>query len=137
MLERFSATLDPDLLKKLDGYLDRHGYQNRSEAVRDLTREARVKDEWNLGKEEVMGVISLVYDHHQPGLLARMTRIQHDSEALIITTSHIHMDHDNCPEIIIARGTPARVRALSDKLTTLRGVKSGSLSATTTGRRIK
>lgn len=136
MVERFSATIEAGLLARFDQFLGRHGYENRSEAVRDLIRKALVTDEWQSGKADVMGVITLVYDHHQPNLLNRITEIQHDSQASIISTTHVHMDHHNCLEIIIVKGKPARVRGLADSLTTLKGVKNGSLSAATTGRRL-
>ena len=134
MVERFSATLDAGLLQLFDRFMDRHGYENRSEAVRDLIRKALVDDEWQGGKAPVMGVITLVYDHHQRNLLNRMTQIQHDSQASIISTTHVHMDHHNCLEIIIVKGTPSKIRVLADHLTTLKGVKSGHLSAATTGK---
>ena len=134
MVERFSATLDAGLLEKFDRFLDRHGYGNRSEAVRDLIRRALVEDEWQGGKAPVMGVITLVYDHHQRNLLNRMTQIQHDSQASIISTTHVHMDHHNCLEITIVQDRPSKIRTLADRLTTLKGVKSGSLSAATTGK---
>jgi len=134
MVERFSATLDAGLLEKFDRFLDRHRYGNRSEAVRDLIRRALVEDEWQGGKAPVMGVITLVYDHHQRNLLNRMTQIQHDSQASIISSTHVHMDHHNCLEIVIVKGTPSRIRVLADRLITLKGVKSGHLSAATTGK---
>ena len=136
MLERFSATVDDSLLAAFDQFLAARGYQNRSEAVRDLIRKALVDDEWTAGREDVMGVISLVYDHHQRNLLNRITEIQHDARASVISATHVHMDHHNCLEIIIVKGKPRAVRALSDSLTSLRGVKSGSLSAATTGARL-
>ena len=134
MVERFSATLDAGLLEKFDAFMERHGYENRSEAVRDLIRHALVEDEWQGGKTPVMGVITLVYDHHQRNLLNRMTQIQHDSQATIISSTHVHMDHHNCLEIIIVKGAPSKIRTLSDRLMTLKGVKSGHLSAATTGK---
>lgn len=136
MLERFSASVPADLLARFDRFCSRRDYGNRSEALRDLIRKALVTDEWEAGKEDVMGVISLVYDHHQPNLLERMTDLQHDAETLIISTTHIHMDHHNCLEIIVARGKAAKVRALANSLASLRGVKNGNLSATTTGRKL-
>jgi CopG family transcriptional regulator, nickel-responsive regulator len=137
MLERFSATLDAGLLAQFDRFLSRHGYKTRSEAVRDLIRKTLVADEWQDGKADVMGVISLVYDHHQPSLLNRITQIQHDCRASIISATHVHMDHHNCLEIIIVKGRPSQVRGLADSLMTMRGVKNGSLSAATTGKRLR
>jgi CopG family transcriptional regulator, nickel-responsive regulator len=134
MVERFSATLEAGLLERFDVFLGRHGYENRSEAVRDLIRKALVAEEWQSGKAPVMGVITLVYDHHQRNLLSRMAQIQHDSQTSIISTTHVHMDHHNCLEIIIVKDRPSKIRTLADRLTTLKGVKSGNLSAATTGK---
>jgi CopG family nickel-responsive transcriptional regulator len=104
--------------------------------VRDLIRKSLVTGEWQTGNRDVMGVITLVYDHHLPNLLNRITRIQHDSPTSVITTTHVHMDDDNCLEIIIVRGKPGQVQALADRLMALRGVKNGSLTAATTGRHL-
>jgi len=136
MLERFSAALDADLLTRFDRFVLRRGYGNRSEAIRDLIRKALVDDEWQAGTEDVMGVITLVYDHHRPNLLNRLTELQHEARAAVISTTHVHMDHHNCLEIVIVRGRAGDVRALSDQLLALRGVKSGGLSTTTTGKRL-
>ncbi|MFB3907748.1 MAG: nickel-responsive transcriptional regulator NikR [Candidatus Eisenbacteria bacterium] len=134
MVERFSATLDAGLLDRFDRFLEVHGYENRSEGVRDLIRRALVADEWQGGKADVMGVITMVYDHHQPNLLNRITQIQHDCQASIVSTTHVHMDHHNCLEIVIVKGKASKVRDLADRLTTLKGVKSGNLSPATTGK---
>jgi len=135
MLERFSISLEQDLLKKFDRHLRSHKYGTRSEAIRDLIRKSLVKEEWD-ADEEVVGVISLVYDHHQRRLQDRITDAQHDYHHRVISTTHIHLDHDNCLEVIIARGNAGRVKELSERLTALRGVKNGSLSAASTGRHI-
>lgn len=136
MVERFSASLEADLLARFDRFIARRGYGNRSEALRDLIRKALVADEWQGGDDEVVGVVTLVYDHHRPNLLNRIIRIQHESRAAVISSAHVHLDHHNCLETIIVRGRPAQVRALADSLTALKGVKNGSLSAATTGRRL-
>ena len=136
MIRRFSTSLETELLESFDRFIGRHSYENRSEAVRDLIRKALVTDEWQDGKADVMGVISLVYDHHRRNLLNRMTQVQHDCRASIISTTHVHMDHHNCLEIIIVRGKPAQVRALADRLMALRGVKNGSLNTASTGKRL-
>lgn len=137
MLERFSATVDQGLLANFDRLLSRRGYSNRSEAVRDLIRQALVSEEWGDERGEVMATISLVYDHHQRNLLNRIAEIQHEARAAVISASHVHIDHHNCLEVIIARGRPANLRALADRLIALRGVKSGSLTAATTGKRLR
>jgi len=137
MIERFSTSLEEGLLKRFDRFIGRHGYENRSEAVRDLIRKALVADEWESGKEDVMGVVSIVYDHHRPNLLNKITQLQHDSETLIISATHVHMDHHNCLEMIIVKGKPRQVRRLADSLITLRGVKDGNLSVASTGKRLE
>jgi len=134
MVERFSATLEAGLLERFERFLKRRGYGNRSEAVRDLIRRALVEDEWQADKGPVMGVITLVYDHHHRNLLNHLTRIQHDYQTAIVSATHVHMDHHNCLEIIIVKDRPSRIRSLADRLTTLKGVKSGQLTAATTGR---
>ena len=133
MLKRFSVSLDNDLLTKFDAHLSQRGYGNRSEAIRDLIRRAFVHDEWEADKE-VIGVITLVYDHHQRQLQDKITEVQHDYHHHITSTTHVHMDHHNCLEVIIVRGRAVEVRALAEKLQSLRGVKDCQLSASSTGK---
>lgn len=132
MLERFSVSLDDKLLGQFDRYIADHQYGNRSEAVRDLIRKAQVHEEWKADKE-VVGVISLVYDHHQRQLQDRLTEIQHAFHHDVVSTTHIHLNHDDCLEVIIVRGKASRVRGLSDQLIALRGVKDGALNMSSTG----
>ena len=135
MIERFSISLEQNLLRKFDHHLRAHKYRTRSEGIRDLIRKTLVKEEWD-ADDEVVGVISLVYDHHQRQLQDRITEVQHDFHRMVISTTHIHLDHDNCLEVIIARGNAGRVKEVAERLTALRGVKNGSLSAASTGRHI-
>ena len=131
MTERFSISLEEDLLARFETYLTEHGYRNRSEAIRDLIRKALIADEWDAGKE-VVGVLTLVYDHHQRQLQDRITDIQHDFHELVISTTHIHLDHHNCLEVGILKGAAGNVRNMADQLIALRGVKSGDLTTTGT-----
>ena len=124
--------MDEQLLDDFDLYIGEHGYENRSEAIRDLIRGSFVKDEW-AGDKDVMGVISLVYDHHQSQLQEKVTELQHDFHDQIVSTTHVHMDHHNCLEVIIVRGKGANVRILADTLTSLRGVRNGHLAMSSTG----
>jgi CopG family nickel-responsive transcriptional regulator len=110
-------------------------FSNRSEAIRDLIRENLVKREWVEGKE-VAGAITLVFNHHRRELMNTLTDIQHDFHQLIISSQHIHLDHDNCLEIIVVRGKPRDARELADKLRATKGVKYGSLSIATTGKEL-
>jgi CopG family transcriptional regulator, nickel-responsive regulator len=94
MLRRFSISLEESLLEVVDSYIESHKYDNLSESIRDLIRKAFIKNEWKEDKK-IIGVISLVYDHHQRQLQERLTEIQHDYHHHIVSTTHIHMDHDN------------------------------------------
>ncbi len=125
--------MDEELLARFDADIVRRGYANRSEAIRDLIRERLVREEWRAG-EEVVGVITLVYDHHVRNLEARITDIQHDHHHRVISTMHIHLDRDNCLEIIAVRGKGAEIAELAAKLIGLKGVRHGRLTATTTGK---
>ena len=132
---RFGVSLEKELLEKFDKLIKGKKYSNRSEAIRDLIRENLVKREWIEGKE-VAGAITLVFNHHKRELLNTLTDIQHDFHTLIISSQHIHLDHDNCLEIIVVRGKPKEVRELADKLRATKGVKYGSLSIATTGKEL-
>ena len=132
---RFGVSLEKELLEKFDILIKEKKYPNRSEAIRDLIRENLVKREWVEGKE-VAGAITLVFDHHKRDLVNNLTDIQHDFHTLIISSQHIHLDHDNCLEIIVVRGKPTEVRELADKLKAAKGVKYGSLSIATTGKEL-
>ncbi len=133
---RFGISLEKDLLDKFDQLIRNRNYSNRSEAFRDLIRHELVKKEWQEGYE-VAGAVNLIYDHHKRELLNKITEIQHQFQKLIISTQHIHLDHNNCLEIIAVRGNPKEVQKLSDTLTSVKGVKHGTLSMSTTGKNIK
>ena len=120
MLRRFSISLEDNLLETFDGYIQSHKYNNRSEAIRDLIRKSFVKKEWE-ADHMVMGVITLVYDHHQHQLQEKVTELQHDYHHHIVSTTHVHMDHHNCLEVIIVRGNALEVQELADSLISLRG----------------
>ncbi len=132
MLQRFSISLEESLLEIFDAYIKSHKYTNRSEAIRDLIRKAFIKNEWEKD-HKVMGVIVLVYDHHQCQLQERLTEIQHDYHHHIISTTHVHMDHHNCLEVIIVQGNALEVQELADKLISIRGVRDGNLAMSSTG----
>jgi CopG family nickel-responsive transcriptional regulator len=132
MLKRFSISLEEDLLDKFDGYIAQRSYENRSEAIRDLIRNSFIHQDWE-EDNEVIGVISLVYDHHKHQIQEKITDLQHDFYAQIIATTHVHVDHDNCLEVIIIRGKAKNVNNLADALRALRGVKHGNLSMSSTG----
>ena len=129
-LVRFGVSLEEDLLKHFDKHIKQKEYQNRSQAIRDLIREEFVKKQWSRS-EEVAGVITLVYDHHKRELLNRLTDIQHQFHQLIISSQHVHLDHDNCLETIVARGRSRELEKLADRIKSAKGVKYGTLTMTT------
>jgi CopG family nickel-responsive transcriptional regulator len=133
MLKRFSISLEESLLEIFDEHIQAHSYNNRSEAIRDLIRKAFVKKEWQADKQ-VMGVISLVYDHHRPNLQEKITVVQHDYHHHIVSTTHVHMDHDNCLEVIVVKGKAKDVQDLANKLIALKGVRDGHLAMSSTGK---
>ncbi|XOF33035.1 MAG: nickel-responsive transcriptional regulator NikR [Candidatus Electrothrix sp. YB6] len=132
MLKRFSVSLEEHLLAKFDDYITQHGYSNRSEAIRDLIRKRLVNEEWQQDSE-VVGVVTLVYDHHQAQLQERITELQHKYYRLITSTTHVHMDHHNCLEVTIVKGNAFLVQELAEKMMALRGVKNGNLTMSSTG----
>lgn len=135
-LFRFGVSLEKDLLDKFDKIIKAENYSNRSEAFRDLIREKLVKTEWQRGGN-VAGAITLVYDHHKRDLLNVLTDIQHDFHNLIISGQHIHLDHNNCLEIIVVKGKPEGIRDLANRLKSAKGVKHSQLSMTSTGEKLK
>ena len=134
-LVRFGVSLDDELLRKFDDYISQKSYTNRSEALRDLIREELVQKEWDAG-DDVAGAITLIYDHHRRTLLNKIISLQHDFQEVIISTQHVHLDHDNCLEIIAVRGRPQQVRRLAETLRSVKGIKHGTLSMSSTGKEI-
>ena len=134
-LVRFSISLEEVLLQKFDLHINEQKYKNRSEAIRDLIRAKLVKKEW-AENEKVAGTITLVYSHHKRGLVQKLTTLQHDYHHMIISTQHIHLDHDNCMEVIIAHGKARSLEQLSDKLKTVKGTKYGNLAMATYGKEL-
>lgn len=133
MLKRFTVSMDEKLLDDFDSFITKREYVNRSEAIRDLIRSAFVELEWQDDKN-VIGVISLVYDHHQPKLQEKITEIQHDYHHQIVSATHVHMDHHNCLEVIVIKGQAVIVVELSNRLRSLRGVRNCKLAMSTTGK---
>lgn len=133
---RFGVSLDLDLLTRFDELCEEKSYQTRSEAIRDLIRGALVQKQWEDDDLETIGVLSLVYDHHQSDLSQKLTEIQHQALDDIVTSMHIHLDHHNCLEVLILRGTGKSIKETSQKLTSTKGVKHGRLNLTTTGQDI-
>ncbi|MBU0711408.1 nickel-responsive transcriptional regulator NikR [bacterium] len=134
-LKRFGISLPAGLLNRFDREITEKGYQNRSEAFRDLIRQYLVKRDLDKN-EEIVGVLSLVYDHHVPSLSNHLNDLQHNYHEHILSNTHIHLDHQNCLEVIILKGRYSDVKRLSDRIIGTRGVKHGDLSFTSTGKNL-
>lgn len=135
-LFRFGISLEKDLLDKFDRLIRKRNYTNRSEAFRDLIRHELVKEQWQEGRE-IAGAITFIFNHHKRELLNNITDIQHDFQKIIISTQHIHLDHDNCLEIVAVRGAPKEAQKLTDTLKSTKGVKHGTLNMSSTGKEIE
>jgi len=136
-LSRIGVAIDTDLLDKFDGLIAQRGYTNRSEAFRDLIRDELVRKDAESPDSQVIGTVTLVYDHHVRLLQAKLTDIQHDHHQSILSTLHVHLDHDNCLEVLVVKGRSAEVRKVAEALVSTKGVKHGRLVITTTGAAFK
>jgi CopG family nickel-responsive transcriptional regulator len=132
-LARIGVAIDSSLLEQFDGLIERRGYTNRSEAFRDLIRDELVEQSWESPEADVVGTVTLVYDHHVRTLSERLTGMQHDHHRNILSTMHVHLDHDNCLEVLVVKGKAGQVRKIADGLISTKGVKHGRLTVTTTG----
>jgi CopG family nickel-responsive transcriptional regulator len=137
VLSRIGVAIDSDLLKKFDRRIARRGYTNRSEAFRDLIRDDLVEQNWASPESNVVGTVTLVYDHHVRQLSEKLTSIQHEFHHSILSSLHVHLDHDHCLEVIVVRGKSAEVRKVADSLISAKGVKHGRLTITTSGAELK
>lgn len=129
-LKRFGISMEDNLLKQFDNLIGQRGYTNRSEAVRDLVREKLVEESVHQTKEEVFGALVFIYDHHKRELEKTLTNLQHDNFQNIISTTHVHIDHDHCLEVILLRGKASLVKNIAEKIISLNGVKHGKLTLT-------
>lgn len=127
VVERFGVSMEKGLLARLDAWCRRHGYRNRSEAVRDLVRHVLVEEEWEKGGAEAAAVLFLVYEHHFSELSSKLDEFQHEHYKNIVSTLHVHLDRDNCLEVVLLRGKARVLREIGDTLLAQRGVKHGRL----------
>lgn len=127
-LIRFGVSLEEDLLTAFDAWRERRASPSRSEAIRDLIRAALVEETTAQGEAQAVGTLSLVYDHHHSDLAQRLTELQHDVHDLIVTTLHIHLDHDNCLEVLVLRGRSDEISGLAQRILAVKGVKHGQLA---------
>ena len=132
-LSRIGVAIDSKLLKKFDHLIGTRGYTNRSEAFRDLIRDELVQQTWERPDSNVVGTVTLVYDHHVRLLNEKLTDLQHSHFHHILSTLHVHLDHDNCLEVLVVRGRVSMVKKIADALISTKGVKHGRLTITSTG----
>ncbi|MGA2019277.1 MAG: nickel-responsive transcriptional regulator NikR [Candidatus Sulfotelmatobacter sp.] len=126
-LSRIGVAIDSELLQQFDLFIAGQGYENRSEAFRDLIRERLVSTAVAAPNMDVVGTVTLVYDHHVRLLSEKLTDIQHHHHALIISTIHSHLDHDTCLEVVVVKGKSGPVQKLADLLISCKGVRHGRL----------
>lgn len=131
-LYRFGVSLEKNLIDSFDSYIKTMNYTNRSEAIRDLIREALIQKKWD-EKEHVAGAVTMTYDHHKRELVEKLMDVQHDFNEIIISAQHVHLDHDHCLEIIAVRGDASEVEQLASKLKSFIGVKQLSVSLSSYG----
>ena len=131
---RFGVSLEEHLLAQFDRLIARRGYTNRSEAIRDLIRESLVREQWELGSDEVVGTLTLVYNHEVRDLTDKLTYLQHAHYKAIVSGLHVHLDSHHCLAVRVLRGRAKELKAIADRLIGTRGVKHGTFSATAEGR---
>jgi CopG family transcriptional regulator, nickel-responsive regulator len=135
-LARTGVSLEEDLLQEFDRLITKRGYKNRSEAFRDLIREALLSETVHSNKP-VVGTLTLVYDHHTPNLSEKLTDAQHAAGASVLAATHVHLDHHYCLEVVIMKGRSKDLQELADHMLALRGVELGKLVLTNSGKDIK
>ena len=129
-LSRIGIALDSDLLDRFDRSIAKSGYTNRSEAFRDLIRDRLVRERTAAPDAIVVGTVTLIYNHHTSGITEKLTEAQHANHDLVVSTTHAHLDHDSCLEVLIVHGKAARVAHFADLLIGLKGVEHGRLVMT-------
>jgi CopG family nickel-responsive transcriptional regulator len=135
-LVRLSISLEAELAAELDRLVESSSYENRSEYLRDLIRGRLVEEDWQKGRE-VLGTITLIYDHHQGGLSDKLNSLQHEHHASVLASTHVHMDHHLCAEMIMLRGKPAILREITDGMRKLKGVLHAALAFSSTGQSLR
>ncbi len=134
-LVRISMSLERSLLERFDQFLHGEGYPSRSEAIKKLMRDSLDEKAW-AEDELVAGSITLVYDHHRRGIVKQLMDIQHDFGTIIVSTQHVHLDHDHCLEIVVVKGKASRIRDLVAMFKSTKGIKHNSLVMTAIGKHL-
>ena len=127
-LVRFGVSIESDLLAGFDLFIGRKGYANRSEAIRALIRDAMLQERLETGtRGDVVGAVSLVYDHGSGDISGRLIEIQHRFHEAIVSTLHVHIDAHRCLELLVVRGKSDDIRRIADSIIGTRGVLHGRL----------
>lgn len=132
-LQRFGVSMEGYLLERFDQVIEKKGYTNRSEAIRDLIRDSLVEQDWDENRE-IVGTVTIVYDHEVRELGDTLTDLQHQFQKLFRSTLHIHLDEHHCLEVLVVQGKGSEVKKIADRLIGTKGVKHGKFTMTTTGK---
>jgi CopG family nickel-responsive transcriptional regulator len=135
-LTRFGIAIDGDLLARFDHLIARRGHGNRSEAIRDLIRDALVEADWEDSGQETVGTITMVFGHGTRDLSEKLDALQHAHHDKIVSAMHVHLDAHNCLEVLVVRGAAGEIASIAEGLIGTKGVKHGKLTMTTTGHRL-
>ncbi len=127
-LTRTAMSIEGGLLRRFDAWMARHGYTNRSEALRDLIRATLVEQEWTNPQAAVVAVLSVIYDHAAHDLTQVLTDVQHEGFRTVLCSQHVHLDRHRCLEVVLLRGRVAQLRRLADRIIATRGVRAGKLT---------
>lgn len=127
-VERVGVSFEPKLLSKFDTLIKKKGYSNRSEAIRDLIRKEILESEIKEEEKEVIGTLTIIYDHEIGNITNALLHLQHHHHEEITFTTHIHIDERTCLEIVVIRGLLSRVKNFSEHITAIKGVKHGQLA---------
>ena len=129
-ITRFGVSIEPDLISKFDKLIKKEGYTNRSEAIRDIIRKNLIAEKNKDPDAKVIGTLTIIYDHHTGTLTNKLLDLQHDHHNEILSTTHIHIDHHNCLEVLVLKGKTGRIQKLADNIKALKGIKHGELVIT-------
>ena len=129
-ITRFGVSIEPELLKKFDKIIKKEGYTNRSEALRDMIRKNLIFEKNKDPNVNAIGTLTIIYDHHSGNLTNKLLGLQHDHHNEILSTTHIHIDHHSCLEVLVLKGKTGRIQKLADNIKALKGIKHGELVIT-------
>jgi CopG family transcriptional regulator, nickel-responsive regulator len=136
-ITRFGVSMEKGLVEDFDALIKKSSYPSRSEAVRDLVRKSLITEEWQDPNSKVLATVSILFRHHEHHLSDALADIQHNHHELIISTTHVHLDADDCLEVIILKGKAGKVRKLAEQMISAKGVRHGGVVYTSSGKRIK